>query len=111
MMDGPHGAVPTLGGGDGVVHGTNLVGAAGRGSIVWTVGCVGVMASQKITVCCDRASSFLLEFFSKGADGWDFCRTVANYLVILMALSVDDSKGVKKRGKLYCIGDALTACF
>ena len=44
MMDGPRGAVPTLGGGAGVVHGTTLVGAAGRGSLVWIVGCVDVMA-------------------------------------------------------------------
>ena len=36
------------------------MGASGRGSLGLIVVCVGVMASQKIAVSCERASSFLL---------------------------------------------------
>ena len=56
------------------------------------VGCGGVMASLKIAIICNRASRLLLEKFSKGAGGWGFCRAMANYLEILMALLADDSK-------------------
>ena len=38
MVAGPRGAVPTLGGGSGVVHGTTLSGASGRGILGWIVG-------------------------------------------------------------------------
>ena len=50
------------------------------------------MASLKIAIICNRASRLLLENFSKGAGGWGFCRAMANYSEILMALLADDSK-------------------
>ena len=63
IISRPSGTVTTLRSGTGVVHGTTLVGAAGRGCSVWIVGCVGLMASRKIAVVCDRSYSFLLWFF------------------------------------------------
>ena len=71
-MAGPCGSVSTIRGGAGVMNGTTLLGAAGRGILGWIVGCVGVMASQKIAAICDRDSSFLLDNSAKGADGWVF---------------------------------------
>ena len=49
-MSGPHGKVPTLGYGSGVMHGATLVGTSGRLILELIVGCVGVMASPKIAV-------------------------------------------------------------
>ena len=51
-----------------------------------------MMASQKINVSCDRASSLLLDNFLYGAAGWGFCSYAANYLEILMDLLADDLK-------------------
>ena len=47
MMNGPRGAVRTLVGSADLVHGNTLVGAYGRGSLGYIVGCVDVMASRK----------------------------------------------------------------
>ena len=108
IMAGLRSAVPTLGGGARVVHGTILVGATGRGSLVRIV---GVMASRKIAVIFYRVSSLLLYNFSKGSDGWGVCRAMENSLEIMVALLVDNLKCVwGEWGKFYFIGDALTAC-
>ena len=94
-MYGPCAAVNSLRGGNGVVHRTSLVGSSGRGVLEEIVGFFGVMASQKISVSYDKASSFLLNNFAKGDGGWGFCRAAVNPLAILMApLSADDLKGV-----------------
>ena len=50
---------------------------------------------QKISVSCDRASSFLLENFPKGAGEWNFFKATANS---------------KSRGGFHCIRYELAAC-
>ena len=101
MMDVTCGTVTTLRGGSKVVHETTLVGAVGRGSLGYivgvTVGCGGVMASRKITVSCEMASSLRLDNFEKGSGGWGFCRAMANSSKIMMAQLTDDSKGVLEK--------------
>ena len=46
--------------------------------------------------------------------GWGFWRYTANYLVIIMALLMDNLKVVLEKwgggGGVYCIRDAITAC-
>ena len=100
-MYGPLVAVPTLRGGSRVLHGTTLVIVDGRVSLRCivgvTVGCGGMISSQKITVSCDWDSSFMLDSFEKGAGGWGVCRAVSNYLEILMALLAYYSKGVLEK--------------
>ena len=56
-----------------------------------------MIASQKTASCCDRASSFPLEIFTKDARGWGFWRYTANYLVIIMALLMDNLKVVLEK--------------
>ena len=72
MIDVPRGAETTLGGYNGVVHRTTLIGVAGRVSLEWVIGFFGVMAYQQITVGCYRAYSFLLGVFAMGTGSWDF---------------------------------------
>ena len=76
MMDGSLCVVPTLICVSGMVHGTTLVGASGRGSIGCivgvTVGCGGVMAPQKslLVVTWPPACEWKNMLRSTGAGGF-----------------------------------------